>query len=567
MPRNALSLKRIQNNTDSLERILGLGMLQVPKFQRDYSWKEDQWRDLWTDIVDITKTPGHPEDHYMGYIVLQQNQDKDNVFDIIDGQQRLTTLSLLLLAAIYLVRAEDTEGAGLLYSDYIGRRVPSTRDVQSKIALNSKNRETYEQLCKHGALDKKPQEASNRLLLKAFEFFHKTIGEHYSKDVKAITKFAEDIARSMHFTYITVLRDMNIYKIFQTLNATGKQLSINDLLKNYLFLTIDRQENLSDVDAAELQNKWNHIEKTVGDKNLAKFISVEWNRRNKFARKKELFKQINEELKTATEIYGYLKVLQSSGDLYAKLLTGAKHKYWNSHHRKVSNELRECLECLDILKIKSPYGLMLSALEKMEDAQTLNKLLRIIRIISIRYNGICHKQANKQEVIYSELANEIYHGRFSFDAKTKKKFAELYPSDEEFISEFKNLEVDNSSKAKYILLSIERHLDPKSLAGMEKLQLEHILPRKPTLAWERAVPDHASYVDRLGNMTIVSGPSNRGMSNKPFAEKKKELAKTHLALNEQVCCYPNWDAGIIESFQGFLAKKAPKVWDIDWQGL
>ncbi len=567
MPRNVLSLKHIKNNTDSLERILGLGMLQVPKFQRDYSWKEDQWHDLWTDIVDTIKTPEQPEDHYMGYIVLQQNQDKDKVFDIIDGQQRLTTLSLLLLAAIKLVRSQDTEGGILLYNEYIGRTVPSTREVQNKLSLNGKNRETYEQLCKHGALNKKPREASNRLLMKAFDFFHKTISDHHEKDVAAITKFAEDIANSMHFTYITVLRDMNIYKIFQTLNATGKQLSINDLLKNYLFLTIDRQEKLSDVDAAELQNKWNHIEKTVGDKNLAKFISVEWNRRNQFARKKELFKKINENLTTSTEIYNYLEILQSSGDLYAKLLTGAKHKYWNSHHRKVSNELSECLECLDILKIKSPYGLMLSALEKMQDAPTLNKLLRIIRIISIRYNGICHKQANKQEVIYSELANEIYHGRFSFDAKTKKKFAELYPSDEEFISEFKNIEIDSNNKAKYILLSIERHLDSKSLVGMERLQLEHILPRKPTLAWQRAVPDHTSYVNRLGNMTIVSGPSNRGMSNKLFAEKKKELAKTNLALNRRVCSYPNWDAGIIESFQSFLAKQAPKVWSIDWKKL
>ena len=583
MPRDAISLKRIQSHTESLAQILRPGGLQVPKFQRDYSWKLPQWEELWSDVIDSTEKPGKPDEHYMGYIVLREAEDASGCFDIIDGQQRLTTLSILLLAAISLV--DNKEQEEILSERYIGEKDPITFEVDGKLTLNDNNKEIYEQLSsgKRSQMGKQEKKMSNRLLIKAFDYFQEKINDRYKGDVDATVQFALDVASGMHLTRIGLLRDMNIYKIFQTLNATGKQLSINDLLKNYLFLAIEKKGGLTKREAAELHRKWSDVEKIVKDKNLAKFISVEWNRRHKFCRAKELFIEINRCVQQPKDIREYLGILRGSGELYKELLDGSASQLWNSQHRNISKELKECLECLNRLKIKSPHGLLLSALEKIKSPATLNKLLRVIRIISMRYNGICQKQANRQEKLYSEMANDAFRGSFAFDAKTKRKLQELYPADSEFYSEFAKVEIDKSNidKAKYILRAIELKLNPNSILskadipGMSGIEIEHILPQSPVAQWRKIFPEYENYVNRLGNLAIVPKKLNKEASNKPFKDKKKIFSFNKKGeriqptkLTKYVCTeYSVWDANAIDKFQKFLAKQALEIWSIDWERL
>ena len=570
------SLKDIKSYTKSLAQILEPGGLQVPKFQRDYSWKQEQWEELWSDVIFSTKDAGSPKEHYMGYIVLRENHEA-SCFDIIDGQQRLTTLSILLLAAARLV--DNEVKAGVLLEHYIGKIDPRTLEVGSKLTLNKNNNELYEQLTN----GERPQvetfegTMSSKLLLEAFEYFKQKINDLLGGNDDATVQFAMDVADGMHLTCIKLLRDMNVYKIFQTLNATGKQLSMNDLLKNYLFLVLDRTNKLTEEKANELHDEWRKIEETVKDDNLTRFISVEWNRRNEFCRAKELFGEINQHLQKPEDVYAYLRILRGSSGLYAKLLDRSANKYWDKHHGKISKELKECLECLSRLKIRSPHGLMLSALEKIKDAATLNKILRVIRIISMRYNGICQKQANRQEKLYSEMAHIVFHGSFVFDEEMKRKLRDLYPLDEEFRNEFAKTQIDknNSNKAKYILHAIERKINPNSIADINEVNLEHILPRSPTPYWKEVVPDCENYFNRLGNMMIVPKDLNRKAGNKPFAEKKqiflfdkegRPVSRTK--LTEHVCEeYEVWNAGAIDKFQEFLAEQALKIWSIDWNKL
>ena len=551
--------------------------MQVPKFQRDYSWKLPQWEELWSDVIDSTEKPGKPEEHYMGYIVLRETEDASGCFDIIDGQQRLTTLSILLLAAISLVDNKQQEG--ILSERYIGEKDPITFEVDGKLTLNDNNKELYEQL----SSGKKPQTGrqeknmSNRLLIKAFDYFQEKINDRYKGNDDATVQFAIDVASGMHLTRIRLLRDMNIYKIFQTLNATGKQLSINDLLKNYLFLAIERSGGLTKKQADELHGQWRGIERAVGDKNLAKFISVDWNRRNEFCRTKELFREINQRMQKPNDIYEYLKILRGSGELYKELLKGSTSEHWTSHHKKISKELEECLKCLNRLKIKSPHGLMLSSLEKIKDAVTLKKILLVIRIISMRYNGICQKQANRQEKIYSEMAYDVFHGSFSFNEKTKRKLREIYPPDSEFYSDFTKIEIDksNSNKAKYILCAINKKLDSNSTVGIDEVEQEHILPQNPSDPWKEVFPEYENYVNRLGNMTILPEGLNNAGSNKPFEDKKKiysfDEEGNQIALPKLTkhifMKYSVWDASAIDEFQEFLADQALKIWSIDWNKL
>ena len=131
----------------TFRQLLGNGLVyKTPKFQRDYSWTADEWDDLWQDIVGLFDGDGE-EGHYMGYLVLQSSDNK--CFDVIDGQQRLTTFSIMILSAISIMtelsngQNEDADKnkkrAEQLRNSYIGYLNPVTLVPQSKLELNRHN--------------------------------------------------------------------------------------------------------------------------------------------------------------------------------------------------------------------------------------------------------------------------------------------------------------------------------------------------------------------------------------------------------------------------------------------
>ena len=130
---------------------MGNGLVyRIPRFQRDYSWGEQEWEDLWADILEVN-APDGDQAHYMGYLVLQ-SQDK-NSYDVIDGQQRLTTLSILVLAALRLLQKQVVEGVqadenqrriNQIRQTYIGYLDPVTLVARSKLTLNRNNDSYYQ---------------------------------------------------------------------------------------------------------------------------------------------------------------------------------------------------------------------------------------------------------------------------------------------------------------------------------------------------------------------------------------------------------------------------------------
>ncbi|MBF2735164.1 MAG: DUF262 domain-containing protein [Betaproteobacteria bacterium AqS2] len=562
------------NDTVSLEKILNLGTLHVPKFQRDYSWSKTEWKELWEDIDDTFSTSMQIDHHYMGYMVLQEHApEADEHFDIIDGQQRITTLSLLLLAAVQHIKdmAPSSERITLLFEACIGSKSPTTLEITNRLILNKHNNPIYSELLKlDGGPNRKEMIGSNRLLCGAFDFFKEMIGKKCTGGENDFAELAGGILKNLHFTYITASRDTNIYKIYQTLNARGLELSISDLLKNHLFTTIDSKEGLGEKQIDDLQDRWRDIEDNVKAANLAKFISLEWNRRNEFCRKKELFQKISNELDTSQSVHRYLRTLDGSSKMYAQLLK-YDPDYWNKRCRKITGEIRACLRCLNALGIKSPHGLLLTALQEMSDeAERLKSILRIITAISVRYNCICQKQANIQEQTYSKIANAISRRKFKFDDRTKQMFQDMYPSDKEFEAAFAEVEFNSALKPKYLLMSLENNINTRDMIGKSKVTLEHILPKKPSNEWKKDFPGkiHENYIHRLGNMTLLPEKPNKELRNKPFKEKKKEFKKSSVLLTKtHVSKYSVWNPKNIDKHQRFLAKSALKVWFINWDSI
>lgn len=229
----------------TFRQLMGNGLTyRVPRFQRDYSWSDEEWDDLWQDILGIV-TPGGEIARYMGYLVRQTADNK--TFHIIDGQQRLTTLSLLVLAVLknlqdLIDKNSDAHNNGRrrqqLRHSYIGFLGPVTLIPLSKLTLNRHNDAYYQNYLV--PLEKLPQrhlKASEHQLRKAFHWFYEAIRKKYPQPSGIdLVRFIDNFTGKLFFTVITVTDELNAFKMFETLNTRGVRLSATDLLKKLSLL-------------------------------------------------------------------------------------------------------------------------------------------------------------------------------------------------------------------------------------------------------------------------------------------------------------------------------------------
>ncbi|QTA82265.1 DUF262 [Desulfonema limicola] len=293
----------------------------VPRFQRDYTWEQEQWEDLWADIETLEKE----HFHYMGYIVLQRKGQHD--FEIIDGQQRLVTLSLVVLAAMKQIKnlvrqgmeeQENQERLKVLTDRFIGSKNPISLKVDNKLSLNRNNGTHFKSICSNLEVpNRRGLTQTNKLLQKAFQFFS---GKNMGDTGVRIAEFIEKLTSGMVFTKIVVQDELNAYKVFETLNARGVQLSTPDLLKNYIFSVVTRDNNVPDEDLNDLDETWAEIVSQLGETNFTDFIRYHHNFQTRSVTKKHLFKSVRELAQTPGKAYEYLNSLSYYAPIYASLL-------------------------------------------------------------------------------------------------------------------------------------------------------------------------------------------------------------------------------------------------------
>ena len=216
-------------------QLIGNGLTySIPRFQRDYSWTVDEWDDLWQDLLIAIEDKANNKDssHYMGYLVLQSSDDKN--FDVIDGQQRLTTLSIVVLAGLKNLQKlindhpefsqQNQQRLEQLRQTYVGYLDPITLQPKSKLNLNNNNDFFYQNylVTLSENIPRRNMRSSEHSLRKAFEWFDDKIAKYIknseNKGVEIAT-FIGNMSDLLFFTVITVNDELNAYKVFETLNA------------------------------------------------------------------------------------------------------------------------------------------------------------------------------------------------------------------------------------------------------------------------------------------------------------------------------------------------------------
>jgi len=562
---------KTENNT--FRKLIGNGLsYRIPRFQRDYSWTDEEWEDLWLDLLGTLQPDGEPA-HYLGYLVLQSPDDK--TFEVIDGQQRLTTVTIVILAILkHLQRlvdagkepADNARRITQIRQTYIGYLDPVTLVSRPKLILNRNNNSYFQDyLVPLGHLPKRGFRASEHLLRRAFEWFDKHIGEVLKQETgdqgRRLAQLAEDLTDRLFFTVITVTDELNAYKVFETLNARGVRLSATDLLKNYLFSVLDRGGE-NDHELHNLEGRWEAMVGRLGAESFPDFLRVHWNSRRPFARQAELFKTIRGQVKTREAVFQLLRDMEEDLDTYLAM-SSPEVSDW-------PRELKALAGTLRTFNVRQPFPLLLSARRHFAETEFLG-LVRACVVISLRYNIICGYSPAEQERTYNAVAERIARGEIPSLSVALTAMTGVYPNDAAFRAAFadktiRTTQSRNNRVARYILCALERHLAPEHDYDFtsDAFTLEHVLPQNAQAGWDGFTDEEAeALADRLGNLTLMQAGANRDLGNAPYPVKRTAYERSDSAITRHLAQeYAEWTPERIAARQVWMANQATSIWRI-----
>ncbi|PUE21577.1 DUF262 domain-containing protein [Limnohabitans sp. WS1] len=541
---------------------------RVPSFQRDYAWEEEQWEDLWNDIQELLNAPR--SFHYMGALVVEAVTDRE--FQIIDGQQRVATLSVLALAVIdrllnlpgdEATNTANAERAAELRQLFIGRKDPASLMQSSKLFLNDTDDGFYQDYLVQLRKPNNPRglPKSNRMLWQCFGWFQKRLADSGLEGEALARMLSDTVARQLLFILITVEDDISAYTVFETLNARGLELSSTDLLKNYLFSRVPVR---SDLEA--LQRRWRHMIGTIKHERFPDFLRYHLLCQSPQIRKQRLFKKVREEVKTSADVFALMDALEQRADLFAAMDDTA-HEFWLDRPAA-----KPYVRDLQLFGVRQHMPLVFAAWERMS-ADDFTRVLKLLCVLSVRYTVIGSLNTNELEPVYHRAAKALLDGAVRTPAEVFAQLRSVYVDDEKFVRDFSHKEMDTTGRrkkvVKYLLCELEsdasgKHHDWESDTGT----IEHILPENPSAQWDEPFnPDRQKdFIYRLGNLMLLEPTINRQCQNGSFEDKRTEYGRSSyatanaLGLSDQA----DWSPATLALRQERMAQRAAHVWRSDF---
>lgn len=553
---------------------------RVPRYQRPYAWTEDQISDFWNDLTSADYS------NFIGSLIFNAEQlKKTGYYEIIDGQQRLLTITIFCAVLRDLAIQVDSKKADLFHRHDIAIE-DSEGNETYRIECGETLKKYFEdciQDSRSNILKMSPTTKEEKLVKQNYIYFYDKIFtqlKNYSENSKKID-YLQQLRNKIHslpIIQIEIKSEDDAYEIFETTNARGIDLSVGDLLKNVIF------NKLRDIEEKDIAKEyWNEIISNVQETNteLKRFIRYYWISKYSLVSDKKLFKTIKN---TITDWEKLLFDLHQSSVWYDKLLVGGLDA-WEDEKIKSGDHIFKSLRALRIMNVFQCYVLFLTILRNLDKLGTDPKrVFKWIENFSFKYSAICKLPGNKLEKIYSNYASKIEKTVSGGDTKTihkkiqyifeelKKELKEEEPGLEQFKEAFNEVSYGKSETnrhlCKYILSKING-LSQESEFDFTTINIEHLLPQKPDKEWGLKPKDIKVYVNKIGNLTLVHKKINSSIGNKVMSEKIKELSKSEVHMTRKIVDYLKqinykWNEEEINKRQNELAAIAYKdVWDIE----
>ncbi|PMB00685.1 hypothetical protein CEN50_02085 [Fischerella thermalis CCMEE 5268] len=562
----------LDTRTTNFGDLIGHGKIyRVPPFQRDYSWNEENWEDLWQDILLLHNNPD--SSHYMGALVLQRSSTSDKEFTIIDGQQRLATLSIIAIAVIEKIqklvdqeereeeKQANQERQEILKRTYLSDKDPRSLRYSSKIILNENNNDFYQSnlINLRRPLNIRSLSKSNQLLWQAFQYFSNHLGE--LEDViqsgeKLVEFLTDTIARRLLFIQINVEDELNAYTVFETLNARGIELSSTDLLKNYLFSLFQGPDDLQ-----EAQRQWKRIINTVQMEKFPEFLRYYLSLQQTRVRRERLFKVVREYVKNAQQAFELLDQLENYSSLFIAL-GNPYDEFWRD-----TPENPPYIRELELFRVKQAYPTLFAAYGKFSPGD-FTRLLKLVCILSFRYTIVSSLNPNELETLYNKVAIAIAKGEITSPRHVFDNLRSVYVSDEKFLQDFSLLSISTRGQKKklvrYILCKLEADASGIEV-NEDSFSIEHILPESLSSEWQQNFSDTQleEMVCRIGNLTPLEPPLNRQVGNESYPIKREVYQQSVYKLTRDILA-EEWTPDTLATRQRGLAQRATHIWRSDF---
>jgi len=561
----------LDTRTTSFGDLISNGKIyRVPPFQRDYSWDKENWEDLWQDILTLYSNPD--ASHYMGAIVLQSSStpEKEKEFTIIDGQQRLATLSIVAIAVIEKIRQlvdqneepeSNRERQEILKRTYLSDRNPRSLRYSSKLLLNENNNDFYQGnlINLRKPLNIRSLSKSNQLLWQAFQYFIDQLDEipEVVQSGEKLTAFlTEIVAQRPLFIQINVEDELNAYTVFETLNARGIELSSTDLLKNYIFSLFQGPDDLQ-----EAQRQWRRIINTVLMEKFPEFLRYYLSLKQTRVRRERLFKLIREDVRDAPNAFDLLDQLENYSTLFIAL-GNPNDEFWRD---TPTNQpyIRE----LNLFRVRQAYPVLFAAYQKFS-AENFTRLLKLVTVISFRYTIVSSLNPNDLEAVYNKTAILISTGEVKNPHQVFKNLRSVYVQDEKFQQDFALLSISTKGQkrklVRYILNKLESDASGKQ-GDEDSFSIEHILPEVPTEEWRANFTDAQieEIVYRIGNLTPLEPSFNRDIGQQNYQLKREKYQQSIYTLTQRIMA-EEWNPDTLAARQRYLAQRAIHIWRSDF---
>lgn len=542
---------------------------EVPPFQRDYAWTESEWEELWLDIVAVADDAGAAQ-HYLGALVLQQ-VDGSPALRIIDGQQRLVTLSIIALAVLREIQglidagidaADNKERLRLLKEKFVSTRSPSSLMEHPRLTLNRANNAFYRTYLVQGTpRSRQGLRGAEKRLWDALTYFRGKIGERWEgkPNGEELGHFLADIVGdNLRFIEIRVGEDETAYTVFETLNARGVALSTGDLLKNYLFACASKG---GDADLETAHQFWGRIVVRVPLERLSTLIfhrMAGWYPR---LTEKRVFAHVKRMVPKKMSAFEYLRELDDAAALYAAL-DDPDDDYWIDLH-----EAREYLRILQFLRVEQCRSLLLTAIPAlMERPSDVVQLLKRLVTLSVR-SVIARVNTGDIKRAYHEAAHLVQEGKLRRPIAIVRHLRVLHVDDDQFRTAFSTIAYDPKGNrkhlVKYLLASLEAQASGRDMSFSGRVTIEHILPDSNASAYPAFdEADAQRYRIRLGNLTPLEADLNRGIGAKAFTEKAAVYARSAYALTRSIGG-EEWTPAAIRERQIVMADAAVDIWPLN----
>lgn len=554
----------------TLADVLRGNFLRIPRFQRPYDWDRDNLTEFWNDLKDRTDP-----DYFMGSMVVFGDQKERNLLSIVDGQQRITTITIMLAILRNSLEEHRESGPAAALHDLIESR---DLDNKSRFVLEHDPVDKYFQYAVQSRVaDLKvvPNGVQQENLQSAFRYLDSSLRAHIKfaldgQSVKIISylKHLRDCLLQMHFISIELDNEDDAYLIFETLNTRGKDLRASDLLKNHFMRLLPSKTK--NFDAAK--NVWSEMIERLNSVNASldpdSFLLHYWLSTKSSVSKASLFTHYKGEVKK-NNAKSWLEQINSASSIYVRCMAPTE-VFWAKEQRS----LQGSLQALRVFGVAQAAPLMLAIMtqfdRKLISLKSTRAAMDLIEKFTFQFNALTQSRGGGGvSNMYAKLAQNTMacdsaQNFAKIVGEMREKFRERIPDIIEFQVPFSRLIYRSSytrdrNLVKYVLTKLAHHYGLPEEVDPQLLTIEHILPQSQG----EATGDELD-VGAIGNLILISEALNLKVADKPFKDKIALFTtKENVYMDNWLASAKKWDHSAIGNRGLQLATVAYNdIWNI-----